>query len=119
MKKSELFLIILDKVAEVCEVRKEDILSGTKVQAVVDARILAIQYMRRMGLSSDDIAVVMLRMNSQEPGCAPTIKEIKAKAKSIDKTFNLYSSRCLDSKAFQMMSIEIRDFCRETFVVDQ
>lgn len=55
MKKSELFTAILDEVAEVCELRKEAILAGSKLQSVVDARILAVQYMRRHGLSSDDI----------------------------------------------------------------
>ena len=42
MKKSDIFNMVLDKVVEVCEVRKESILNRLKVNSVVDARILLI-----------------------------------------------------------------------------
>lgn len=112
MKKSEIFAILLDKVAEVCEVKPERIISGVKLQAVVDARVLVIQYLRRIGLSSDDIALVALKSQGIEP---TDIKEIKRKAKNVDKLFNMYSSRCLQSYDFCLMSKEISQWCREQY----
>ena len=44
MKKSELFDRIIDKVCEVCEVRRSTMMSQSKIQAIVDARILGVQY---------------------------------------------------------------------------
>lgn len=112
MKKSEIFDKLLDKVSEVCEVNKESIINGSKLQAVVDARILAVQYLRRIGLSSDDISLIFIRrMNGNEP----TLQEIKKKAKSVDKMFNSYSSRCLESYVFCLMSKDIKVFCREQY----
>ncbi len=61
MKKSEIFNILLDKVAEICEVKRDSIINGIKLQAVVDARMLLVQYLRRIGLSSDDIALVVMK----------------------------------------------------------
>lgn len=56
MKKSELYNIILNEVCEVCEVRRTTVVSSSKMQAVVDARILAVQYLRRAGMSFEEIA---------------------------------------------------------------
>lgn len=61
MKKSEIFDRLLDKVCEVCEVRLGNIINGSKLQAVVDARMLAVQYLRRIGLTNDDIALIVMR----------------------------------------------------------
>lgn len=109
MKKSEIFNLLLDKVADVCEVKRESIISGIKLQAVVDARILLVQYLRRIGLSSDDIALVSLKLQGKEPN---DIKEIKQKAKTVDRLFNAYSSRCLQSYSFCLMSQDISKWCR-------
>lgn len=115
MKKSEIFYTLLDKVSEVCEVRSEMILKGSRLQAVVDARILVVQYLRRIGLSSDDIALIVLRHNQGDDKFCPPIPELKKKAKSIDKMFNSYSARCLDSYAFCLMSADIKIFCRDKY----
>ena len=115
MKKSEIFDRIIAKVAEVCEVREEMIINDRKLQAVVDARILTVQYLRRIGLSSDDIALIVLRRRVGDPSACPPLEEIKRKAKAIDKIFNSYSMRCLESYAFGLMSVEIRDFCRQEY----
>lgn len=115
MKKSEIFDTLLDKVCEVCEVRKDCVINGSKLQAVVDARILAVQYLRRIGLSSDDIALVVMREAAADMLLCPPLGELKKKAKSIDKLFNTYSSRCLSSYAFCLMSKEISEFCRSKY----
>lgn len=111
MKKSEIFNILLDKVAEVCEVYKEHIISGVKLQAVVDARILMVQYLRRIGLSNDDIALVYYKFNN----ISPTLEEIKCKAKNIDRLYNSYQDRCLQSYSFCLMSKEIAQYCRDEY----
>lgn len=111
MKKSEIFDVLLSKVAEKCEVDEEDIVRGCKLQSVVDARVLLVQYLRRIGLSNDDIAAIFLRRN----GADTTTLSVKKKAKSIDKMFASYSQRCLDSYAFCLISEDIRDYCRDTY----
>ena len=61
MKKSELFDRIIDKVCEVCEVRRATMMSQSKIQAIVDARILGVQYLRRAGMSFEEIALYVMR----------------------------------------------------------
>ncbi len=113
MKKSEICDLLLAKVSEVCEVHKESIIQGVKLQSVVDARVLAVQYLRRIGLSADDIAHHLLMR--QNIGQEPTLAEIKKKSKSIEKMFDSYSRRCLESYAFCLMSKDIKDWCKEKY----
>lgn len=115
MKKSEIFDLVLGKVCEVAEVRTDSVLSPCRLQAVVDARVLAVQYLRRIGLTNDDIALIVLRKRAGDMTLCPPMDEIKAKAKGIDKMFSSYSERCLQSYAFCLMSVEIKRFCRETY----
>lgn len=61
MKKSEVFDEMLEKVCEVCEVTAEHILNDSRIPAVVDARILLVQYLERAGLSNDDVALIVLK----------------------------------------------------------
>ena len=37
MKKSEMYNLVMDKVCEICGVRRDTIIDGRKMQAVVDA----------------------------------------------------------------------------------
>lgn len=110
-----MFHILVDKVCEVCEVQRSSVINGSKLQAVVDARILAVQYLRRIGLTSDDISLIVLREMSGNPLYLPTLQDLKKKAKSVDKMFNSYSARCLESYAFCIMSKEIKEFCHEKY----
>lgn len=111
MKRSEIFDTVIGKVAEVCEVNVDDIISGSKIQSVVDARVITVQYLRRAGLSNDDIAEIVLK----KLGITPTVDAVKRKAKGVDKMFCSYSNRCLQSFAFCLMSKDIKAFCRETY----
>lgn len=116
MKPSEIFNILADKVSEVCEVRKEEIINGSKVQSVVNARVLLVQYLRRVGLSNDDIArIVLTILNKDKDGYYPSDDDVKRKAKGVDKMFSCYSQHCLESYAFCLMSKEIKEFCHETY----
>ena len=115
MRPSEIFNTLLDKVSEVCEIKRESILNGSRIQAVVDARVLLVQYLRRIGLNDDDIALQFMRAKAGDNKLCPPIDEVKKKAKSIAKTFSLYSERCLQSYAFCLESIEIKAFCRDTY----
>ena len=115
MKKSEIFDRLLDKVCEVCEVRLDTIINGSKLQAVVDARMLAVQYLRRIGLTNDDIALIVMRKVKGDMTWCPPIRVIKSKAKGVQKMFDSYSQRCLESYAFCIMSSELKDFCREQY----
>lgn len=115
MKPSVIFNMLADKVSEVCEIPKDKILSASKSQPLVDARVLLVQYLRRVGFSSDDVARLFITCNPQWEGGYPDDSTIKQKAKGIDKMFCSYSTRCLQSYAFCLMSLEIKKFCRETY----
>ena len=41
MKKSEIYSEIIDKVCDICEVRRESMINGVRFESVVDARVLA------------------------------------------------------------------------------
>lgn len=115
MKKSEIFDILVKKVCEVCEVRYEMVITGSKLQSVVDARVLSVQYLRRIGLTNDDIALIVMRKLKGDMTWCPPLHDVKAKAKGVQKMFDSYSQRCLESYAFCIMSSEIKDFCREQY----
>ena len=115
MKKSEIFDILVNKVCEVCEVRMDTLINGSRLQSVVDARVLSVQYLRRIGLTNDDIALIVMRKIKGDMTWCPPIPEVKAKAKGVQRMFDSYSQRCLDSYAFCIMSSEIKDFCREQY----
>ena len=107
-----MFDTLIDKVCEVCEVEKEDIIRGSKVQDVVAARVLTVQYLRRIGFTNDDIAkIVLVRLNGMKPSDA----DIKRKAKGVAKMFASYSEYCLQSYKFCLMSRDIKLFCHETY----
>ena len=115
MKKSEIFDVLVKKVCEVCEVRYEMVITGSKLQSVVDARVLSVQYLRRIGLTNDDIALIVMRKLKGDMTWCPPLHDVKAKAKGVQRMFDSYSQRCLDSYAFCIMSSEIKDFCREQY----
>ena len=81
MKKSEIFDILVNKVCDVCEVRIDTLIKGSKLQSVVDARVLSVQYLRRIGLTNDDIALIVMRKIKGDMTWCPPIQEVKAKAK--------------------------------------
>lgn len=110
MKKSELFDAVLGKVCEVCEVKEETLLSGCKNQDIVDARMLLVQYLRKLGLSNDEIAKIYLRRSVGDVE-APTMSAIKSKSKGIDRLYNSYVERCRESMIFGLMSSDIRIYC--------
>lgn len=114
MRKTEMFEILLAKVCELCDVRSSDVLNYCKIQSVVDARLLLVQYLRRIGLSNDDIALIFIRA-AKGKDYYPGIDEWKRKAKGIDKMFNSYSSRCLQSYAFCIISKDIKEFCHNQY----
>lgn len=113
MKKSELFDTLMNKVCEVCEVRSTDIISGCRSQNVVDARMLLVQYLRKGGLSNDDIARIFIRKVTGD--ATPPVDAVKRKAKNIDRLYNEYVYRSGESRIFSLMSDDINLFCREFY----
>lgn len=115
MKKSELFDTLVDKVSEVCEVCPSAIVSGCRAQSVVDARMLLVYYLRYVGLSNDDVALIFLIRSEHD---RPSNERIKGKAKGIDRLYNCYRYRCKESFIFASMSSElgtyVRHYCHAT-----
>lgn len=118
MTKSEIFYKILDKVCYECQVHAEDILTGVKDQTIVDARTLLIQYARRVGLSSSEIAAIVVCHTSGRPIIFEPSPEVRKKAKVVDKIFRAYGDRCMQSKAFCIQSREINEFMDDEFMTN-
>ena len=114
MKKSVVFDEMLAKVCEVCEVSAEHILNDSRIPAVVDARILLVQYLERAGLSNDDVALFVIK-RCKGDDYHPTLTEMRNKAKSVNKMFNSYSRRCLQSYVFCLMSKELKEYFRSRY----
>lgn len=115
MNKSEIFDAVVDKVCELCEVNKDDVMGGVKERDVVDARLLAVQYLRRIGFSNDEVALLALKRCTGDATLRTVDKAVKTKAKSVDKMFRAYSDRCLQSKMFCIISTELAKFLRDEF----
>lgn len=118
MKKSEMFNTILNQVCELCEVDAQGVITGCKQQSYVDARMLCVQYLRRLGLTSDEIAIIVIRLLMGDMNYKPTNEEIRSKSRGVEKMFNSYSTRCLQSRAFVLMSTDLKKFCNEHFWSD-
>lgn len=118
MKKSEMHDVVLNKVCELCEVDPNDVVNFCKMQSCVDARLLCVQYLRRLGLTNDEIAIINLRKVKGDMSYKPSQDEVKSKARSIEKMFSSYSTRCLQARHFVLMSTDIKKFCEEKFWSD-
>lgn len=55
MKKSEIFQIVLDIVSDCTEISKEKILSNSRIAEVVDARCIAVYWLRQSRMTSRNI----------------------------------------------------------------
>lgn len=117
MKPSEIFDILLNKVCEECEVSLNDVINDVKVQSVVEARILAVYFLHRIGFSNDDIAVVVLRKKRGDMSYLPSMEEIKHKAKSVDKMWRAYCDKHDNPTCwkFNLAEKDIRKFCHDTY----
>lgn len=105
MKKSEVFNIILDKVSDVCEVDGDAIIHCEKIQPVVDARILVVHYLRKLGFSNDDVALCVLRRLKDDNNYFPPTAVIRLKAKGVSKMHYAFAARWASSKMFQHQTI--------------
>lgn len=115
MRRSEIYNELVDKVCEICEVRRALVIGERKLQAVVDARMLVVQYLRRIGLSNDDIALLMMREQAGDVKFFPPIDEVRKKARTVARIFNSYSERCMQSYAFCLASREVQLYCRQRY----
>lgn len=97
MKKSEYFNIILDAVCEECEINRASVIKGTRIQPIVDARVLAIQAMRRVGMTNKDIALCVHRERTGDKDAILDAAELDSKARGIQKSFVSYTERCSES----------------------
>ena len=91
MKKSEIFITILDVVSEHTEIDKEQILSTTRTNDVADARCIAIYYWKKYGL---DTAYLMQRLKRNHHN-------------SIQHLYNQFSSRQQINRYFRSQCFSI------------
>lgn len=115
MRKSDMFDAVLTKVCEVCEVLPEEVLNCCKRPNVVDARVLTVQYTKRLGLTSKEIAAIVLKKLNFDTNYHPPLEDIDRKARGVDKMFGSYTNRCFNSKAFRLMSMEIKEFVNQQY----
>lgn len=116
MKKSEVYSDVVDIVCGICEIRRSTLISGSRMQAVVDARILCVQYLRRVGMNFEEIALYMMREHDNDSSECPPLSELRKKSKGLRKMFCNYSLRCLDSRMFQILSVEIQRAIKEKYL---
>lgn len=112
MSDNEIVNILIDKVCEVCRVSREHVLADIKLPSVVRARVLIVQFLRRIGMTNDSIATIVLQMQGEDA----TITKIKNKAKVINKMFNAYAVHRIESYSFCLASAEIAKFCRDEYM---
>lgn len=112
MRPSEIYSSIVEIVCEEREITVEELHSKYHPHHYVEARVLAVQYLRRVGLSRDDIAKEILKHKGITN---PSQDEIKQKAKNVDKLFCSYSTYCLNSDAFCGYSQTIKERCTEKY----
>lgn len=119
MKKSEYFNIILDAVCEECEITRASVIKGTRIQPIVDARILAIQAMRRIGMTNKDIALCVHREKTGDKDAILDAAELDSKARGIQKSFVSYTERCdsAQGKVFIGHAIVVMWFIHQAFGV--
>lgn len=117
MKPSEIFDTLVNRVCEEFEIRYESVLNDAKIQTVVEARILCVYFLRKIGFSNDDIALVVLRKQRGDMNYYPTMEEIKQKAKSVDKMWKAYWDKHdnLTCWKFNLVEKDIRIFCRQKY----
>lgn len=117
MKNSEIFDTILEEVCQEFEVSVDTALNDFKLSAAVDARSMAVHYMKSTGLSNDDIALVVLRKQAHDMSLVPTQEQIKNKAKSVSKMGQRYYTRKkqANSHAYELHEKEIRTFCYKKY----
>lgn len=118
MKKSEIFNLLIDKICEECEVTRQVlVLRDRRIQAVVEARMLAVHYLKEIGLDNDTISLIVLREQKGDQNYMPPSKKIKAKSKAIDKLTKAYNERKKMSRiqAFELQEMAIRKFCHEEY----
>ena len=119
MKKSEIYSEIIDKVCDICEVRRESMINGVRFESVVDARVLAIQAMRRVGLTNEHIALYFHREKQGANLAVLSRTELKSKARGIQKSYVSYTQRC-DTRgiAFCQLSIDVMWWLHKRFGVN-
>lgn len=101
MKKSKYFDAIIDAVCKECEVQREMLISSNRLQSLVDARILAVQAMRRVGMTNEDIALCFHRERTGDMNSWLDVSDLKSRARGIQKSFVAYTQRCdEDRKVF-------------------
>lgn len=77
MTKRELFNLILNTTADVCEVAVSEILDGKRTMDVVDARCIAMHYLRKYGLTTRDILRLFGRNNLNSVNSIVSAFEVK------------------------------------------
>lgn len=113
MKKSEIFDAIQREVVEICEIDFDEFTSGVKGHDVVDARIICVQFLWRVGFSNEEIALFVLSRNRGMTGLTTSSPEVKSKAKHINKLLNSYNQRCKDAFTFRKLATKMNKFVIE------
>lgn len=112
MTNLEIFNLVIDKACEITNVRRDVLISGKKQHHVVETRVLASEYLWRIGFSSDEIAFFVL---TERNGVYPDIDRVKSTAKGIDKGICTYDDRRKDSYKFGLSAAQLSEFCRQKY----
>ena len=115
MTKKDIFDRIIDVVCECSCVDRARLISGDKERDVVDARVLAVQYLWRAGFSYDEIAVFVEDERHPEIKHISADESVKKRAKNFDKIRRAYNDRCYQSISFCIISKHVSESLRREY----
>lgn len=113
MVKSDIFWEIAHKVADVCQINIDDMMSDLKEQKLVEARILTVQYAIRVGFTPAQIAEIVLAYQ----GVPSSTEELRKKARMVSNVNRAYVSKCQQSNLFCILSKEVKAWVKENYGV--
>ena len=115
MKKSEIYSEVMDKVCDICEISRKSIINGLRFESVVDARVLAIQAMRRVGLTNEDIALYIHREKQGDNLAMLSRTDLKSKARGIQKSYVAMNAIASDHRDSIRSFLPEQDFLRLSY----
>ena len=93
MNKSEIYDTVVNEVCEVCQIRRESLISTLRMQDVVDARAMMVRFLRGAGMTFEAIALHIIREQEGDMDACPPKDDLKRKAKTYRKLYYGYSFR--------------------------
>lgn len=111
MVESDIFWDICNKAAETFKVSVDGIMTDMRDKDCTDARCVVVQYARRAGYSSKDIARYVLDYCGKEYDK----DTLNKKARTVNNIYCSYMTRCEHDDLFCLLSVDVKKWLKETY----